>query len=106
MCLAIPAKVETVEDGDMAVVVIESVRKRISTALLDDVAVGEYVLIHVGYALHRLSEEEADELLMDARAALLRIQEIETSRSVAIAITKVEEALLWYHYGDEIHGGS
>lgn len=54
----------------------------------------------------RLSEEEAEELLMNARAALLRIQEIETSRSVAIAITKVEEALLWYHYGDEIHGGS
>lgn len=59
MCLAIPARVEALEHGDMAVVAVEGVRKRISTALLDDVAVGDFVLVHVGYALHRLSEEEA-----------------------------------------------
>ncbi len=59
MCLAIPAKVLSVEPDDMAVVTVENVRKRISTALLDAVAVGDYLLIHVGYALHKLSEEEA-----------------------------------------------
>lgn len=63
MCLAIPARVELVEAGDMAVVAIETVRKRISTALLDEVAAGDYVLVHVGYALHRLSEEEAEHTL-------------------------------------------
>ncbi len=63
MCLAIPAKVEAVEPGDMAVVAIENLRKRISTALLDDVAAGDYVLVHVGYALHRLSQEEAQQTL-------------------------------------------
>ena len=63
MCLAIPARVEAVETGDMAVVAIESVRKRISTALLDRVIPGDFVLVHVGYALHRLSEEEAHETL-------------------------------------------
>jgi hydrogenase expression/formation protein HypC len=63
MCLAIPARVEAIEPGDMAIVAIENVRKRISTALLEEVSTGDYVLVHVGYALHRLSEEEAQRTL-------------------------------------------
>lgn len=63
MCLAIPAKVVEVEPDDMAFVSIEGVRKRISTALLDHVSVGEYVLVHVGFALHRLDEQEAERTL-------------------------------------------
>ena len=59
MCLAIPAKVTALEAGDMAVVAFEGVKKRISVALVEDIAVGDYVLVHVGYALHRVSEEEA-----------------------------------------------
>ena len=59
MCLAIPARVLALEPGAMAIVGVEGLRKRISVALLDEVAVGDYVLVHVGYALHRLSEEEA-----------------------------------------------
>ncbi len=59
MCLAIPARVLRIEPDDMAVVAVENVKKRISTALLDQVAEGDYVLVHVGYALHLLSEEEA-----------------------------------------------
>lgn len=59
MCLAIPAKVLSIEPDDMALVSVENVRKRISTALLEDVKAGDYVLVHVGYALHQLSEEEA-----------------------------------------------
>lgn len=79
MCLAIPARVEALEPGDMAVVGIESVRKRISVALLDEVAEGDYVLVHVGYALHRLSEEEAQSTLaLMAEAGVLEeeLQEI------------------------------
>lgn len=73
MCLAIPARVEALEPGDMAVVGIESVRKRISVALLDEVAEGDYVLVHVGYALHRLSEEEArSTLALMADAGVLK----------------------------------
>jgi hydrogenase expression/formation protein HypC len=73
MCLAIPAKVAALEEGDMAVVALEGVKKRISVALLDEVAVGDYVLIHVGYALHRLSEEEAERTLaLMAEAGILQ----------------------------------
>ena len=59
MCLAIPAKVIELADGDMATVALEGVKKRISVALLEDVTPGDYVLVHVGYALHKVSEEEA-----------------------------------------------
>jgi len=73
MCLAIPAKVTALEEGDMAVVALEGVKKRISVALLDEIAVGDYVLIHVGYALHRLSEEEAQRTLeLMAEAGILK----------------------------------
>ena len=72
MCLAIPARVTALEEGEMAVVALEGVKKRISVALLDEVAVGDYVLVHVGYALHRLSEEEAEHTLaLMAEAGIL-----------------------------------
>lgn len=73
MCLAIPAKVTALEAGDMAVVALEGVKKRISVALLDDVAVDDYVLIHVGYALHKVSAEEAERTLaLMAEAGILK----------------------------------
>ena len=73
MCLAIPAKVLAIEPDDMAIVTVENVRKRISTALLDAVAVGDYLLIHVGYALHKLSEEDAARTLsLMAEAGILQ----------------------------------
>jgi len=72
MCLAIPAKVTALEAGDMAVVAFDGVKKRISTALLDEIDVGDYVLVHVGYALHRVSEEEATRTLaLMAEAGIL-----------------------------------
>lgn len=63
MCLAIPAKVVQVQDGDMAVVDLGGVRKEISLALVDDVAEGDYVIVHVGYALNKLDPEEAEKTL-------------------------------------------
>lgn len=63
MCLAIPAKVVQVQDGDMAVVDLGGVKKEISLALVDDVAEGDYVIVHVGYALNKLDPEEAEKTL-------------------------------------------
>ncbi|GAB4356367.1 MAG: HypC/HybG/HupF family hydrogenase formation chaperone [Oricola sp.] len=80
MCLAIPAKVTALEDGDMAVVALEGVKKRISTALLDAVEIGDYVLVHVGYALHRLSEEEARHTLNLMAEAGILAEEIDEIR--------------------------
>lgn len=63
MCLAIPALVTAIEADGMAVVSLGGVTKTISVMLLDDVAPGDYVLVHVGYALHKVSEEEAQRTL-------------------------------------------
>jgi hydrogenase expression/formation protein HypC len=63
MCLAVPAKVIALLDGDLATVDVGGVRKDVSVALLDDVAIGDYVILHVGYALSRLDPDEAERTL-------------------------------------------
>jgi hydrogenase expression/formation protein HypC len=59
MCLALPARVVELLDPDEALIDVDGVRKRISLALLDGVAPGDYVVVHVGYALTRLDPAEA-----------------------------------------------
>ena len=63
MCLAIPAQVVELREGDNAVVDLAGVRKEISLALVDNVAVGDYVIVHVGYALNKVDPEEAAKTL-------------------------------------------
>lgn len=59
MCLALPAKVVALPEPDTALIDVDGVRKRISLALVDGVVPGDYVIVHVGYALARLDPEEA-----------------------------------------------
>lgn len=63
MCLAIPAQVVELRDGDQALIDLAGVRKEISLALVDDVWPGDYVIVHVGYALQKLDPEEARKTL-------------------------------------------
>lgn len=63
MCLAIPALVERIVDEQTAVVDVGGVQREISTALVDDVAVGDYVILHVGFALNKIDPEEAKKTL-------------------------------------------
>jgi hydrogenase expression/formation protein HypC len=63
MCLAIPARVVELQGNDTAIVDLGGVRKDVSLALVEDVAVGDYVIVHVGYALTRLDPEEAEKTL-------------------------------------------
>ena len=63
MCLAIPAQVVELRDNDNALVDLAGVKKEISLALLEGVAVGDYVIVHVGYALNKLDPEEAEKTL-------------------------------------------
>lgn len=63
MCLAIPVCVSQILDDDRAIIEIDGVQKEISLALVDDVAVGDYVIVHVGYALGRLDPVEAQKTL-------------------------------------------
>ncbi len=63
MCLAVPVQVVELLDDDQALVEADGVRKAISLALVDDVAVGDYVILHVGFALQRLDVDEAERTL-------------------------------------------
>ena len=70
MCLAIPAQIVSVNpDAETAIVALGPIRKEVSVALLDSAEPGEFVLVHVGYALHKVSPEEAERTLAMIREA-------------------------------------
>lgn len=72
MCLAIPVRITQLLDGDRALAAVGGIVREISVALLDDVSVGDYVILHVGYALSKLDEKEAQRtlaLMSDTRVA-------------------------------------
>lgn len=63
MCLAIPARIVDLLGDDAARVDLGGVRKDISLALVEGAKVGDYVVVHVGYALAILDQAEAEEAL-------------------------------------------
>jgi hydrogenase expression/formation protein HypC len=63
MCLAIPGKVQKLDEANssprMAEVNFDGVVKQVCTDFIPDLKIGEYVMVHVGYALNRVDEKEA-----------------------------------------------
>ena len=62
MCLSIPAKVLSI-DKDIAKVSISGVEYDASIQLVEDLEIGDYVLLHAGFAIKKLNEEEAMETM-------------------------------------------
>lgn len=70
MCLAVPMKVVSI-DGDTAIAEVDGVRREANLMMMEeDVRVGEYVLIHAGFAISRLDEDEARETIALMRECL------------------------------------
>lgn len=63
MCLALPAKITKILADQKAIANVGGVEREISIALLDEVVPGDYVIIHVGYALTLLDQTEAKKTL-------------------------------------------
>lgn len=67
MCLAVPGKIVKIDTGNplepLAVVDFGSLQKNISLAFVPEAQVGDYVNVHVGFAISILQQEEADQLL-------------------------------------------
>jgi hydrogenase expression/formation protein HypC len=63
MCLAIPAKLVELLPDEQAIVDLGGIRKQISIALVPGVAVGDYVIVHVGHAIGCIDPEEAEHTL-------------------------------------------
>lgn len=62
MCLAVPAKITAI-DGEEAVLDYGGVTRKANISMLSEVNIGDYVLVHVGYAISKMDEEEALETL-------------------------------------------
>lgn len=62
MCLAVPMKVKTIKE-DMGEVEVGGVSRKVGLMLLDDVAVGDWVIVHAGIAISKLDERQAEETL-------------------------------------------
>jgi len=65
MCLAIPGKIVEITDEENRIAKVEvgGVRRGVNIGMLDDVKVGDYVLVHVGFAMSKIDEKQAAETL-------------------------------------------
>lgn len=69
MCLAIPSKIVEIKEG-LGIIDADGVIRKVSLLLLEEAKVGDYVIVHAGFALHKIDEEAAMESLKILREAL------------------------------------
>jgi hydrogenase expression/formation protein HypC len=69
MCLAIPAKIVNIED-QMGTVDMAGIQRKVSLILLEDAQVGDYVIVHAGFGIHKIDEQAAMESLRILREAV------------------------------------
>jgi hydrogenase expression/formation protein HypC len=69
MCLAIPSRITRIEDN-MATIDVDGVQREASLLLLEDAKVGEYVIVHAGFAIQKIDESAAQETLRFLREAV------------------------------------
>ncbi len=62
MCLAIPARIKSIQD-QMATIDMEGTQRDVSLLLLEDAKIGDFVIVHAGFAIHKIDEHEAMESL-------------------------------------------
>ena len=69
MCLAVPSKIVEIKNN-VATVDADGVRRDASLMLLDDVKIGDYVIVHAGFAISKVDEEAARQTIQDMRDML------------------------------------
>jgi hydrogenase expression/formation protein HypC len=85
MCLAIPAKIVNIED-QMGTVDMAGIQKKVSLLLLEDAQVGDYIIVHAGFGIHKIDEQAAMESLRILREAahLLDVEDAAEPEEVTI----------------------
>ena len=68
MCIAIPSKIVNIEN-DIGTIDVEGIKRKVSLQLLDDANVGDYVIVHAGFAIDKIDE-------LEARRSLKTIREV------------------------------
>lgn len=73
MCLAIPSRIVEIKDG-LGTIDVDGVIRKVSLLLLEEASVGDYVIVHAGFALHKIDEASAQESLHLLREALALVE--------------------------------
>ena len=76
MCLAIPSKITRIDDLT-ATIDVDGVRREASLMLLEDVQVGDWVIVHAGFAIHKIDEKSAQETLSFLKEAAALVDRLE-----------------------------
>jgi hydrogenase expression/formation protein HypC len=79
MCLAIPSKITHIEN-EMATIDVDGVKRSASLMLLEDAAVGDFVIVHAGFAIKKLDEVSAMETLRLLREAAAFVDDLEAGK--------------------------
>jgi hydrogenase expression/formation protein HypC len=69
MCLAIPSRIIAIED-QVAIIDVDGIQRKASLLLLEDPQVGDYVIVHAGFAIHKIDEADAMEALKILKEAV------------------------------------
>ncbi|MGD8990824.1 MAG: HypC/HybG/HupF family hydrogenase formation chaperone [Desulfobacterales bacterium] len=80
MCLAIPSRITKIENN-MATIDVEGVQREASLLLLEDARVGDYVIVHAGFAISKLDEAAARETLDLLREAIAAVEKSESKQN-------------------------
>lgn len=80
MCLAIPSKIIEISKEGLGTIDVEGVKRDCSLLLLDNPQVGDYVIVHAGFALHKIDEEEAKKMLETLKEVAAFSQGIEPEK--------------------------
>ena len=65
MCLAIPSKIVKIENN-VATIDVDGVQREASLLLIDNPKIGDYVVVHAGFAINKINEEDALKLIREA----------------------------------------
>ncbi|MEA3279270.1 MAG: HypC/HybG/HupF family hydrogenase formation chaperone [Thermodesulfobacteriota bacterium] len=75
MCLAIPSKIIKIENN-MGTIDVDGVKRETSLLLLEDAKIGDYVIVHAGFALHKIDETVAMETLQLLKEAATLVDKV------------------------------
>jgi len=81
MCLAIPSKIVEINSNEVATIDVDGVQRQASVMLLEDPRIGDYVIVHAGFAIHKIDEADALEslkLLKEAASIMDGMSDTET----------------------------
>lgn len=82
MCLAVPSKITKINEAtSIGIVDVDGVTREASLMLLDDVKIGDYVIVHAGFAISKVDRQSAEQTLADMREMLAIDDQIRNTES-------------------------